>query len=386
MSKRKICCFCERWASGGIESFLYNILQQMDLDQIEIDIVAAELNRNDLTAQLESKGVQFVQLSGSLHNLPANHRMFRRLLRQRQYVAVHLHIYQGLSLYYCRIARQEGVPVRIAHSHNEALRKSNTRAIKMLLHRFGRRCFTADATHLWACSQAAAQFLYAPSVLEQNGFTFIPNGIDTDRFRFKSEVRQTIRTELGLENCLVLGNVGRLCSQKNQIFLLEVFAQLIKIQPRSRLLLVGDGDSRSMLEQRAVELGIRAQVIFYGRSEKVEQLLWAMDVFALPSLFEGLSLAAVEAQAAGLPILCAQGLSEEVKLTANLRFLPLDAGASIWAEAVLSMASQENDRAHCAQVVKSAGFEASAVAQYITDTYLGRKNAAAKDFNHRSNL
>ena len=363
MSKRKICCFCERWASGGIESFLYNILLHMDLDKVEIHLVCAELHRNDLALRLEARGVQFIQLSGSLHKLSANHRIFRRLLRQQRYDVVHFHIYQGLSLYYCRIARQEGVPIRIAHSHNDSLRKSSTRQVKILLHRMGRRFFTKEATHLWACSQAASRFLFA-----REDFIHIPNAIDTQRFRFDDTIRQKIRGKFGFDTCFVIGNVGRLCSQKNQIFLLEVFAQVINTKPDSRLLLVGDGPDRDMLEKRAEALGIQSQTVFYGRSDKVQELLCAMDIFALPSLFEGLPLAAVEAQAAGLPVLCAQGLTKEVKLSEQLRFLPLDTAA--WVEAITNLDAQKIHRCHFADAVRSAGFEASAVAKKIMETYL----------------
>ena len=386
MSKRKICCFCERWASGGIESFLSNLLCRMDLEELEVDIVAAALEKNDLSARLEAKGVRFIALSGHIQHFAENYRLFRRLLRRRQYDVVHLNLYQGLSLYYCRIARQEGIPVRIVHSHNSNLRKSPARWLKMLLHRLGRHCFTQDATALWACSDAAAAFLFAPSVLAQRGFNLIPNGIDTARFRFHPALRQTRRAELGLSDCLVLGNVGRLCQQKNQSFLLEVLARLTASQPNSRLLLVGEGDDRQMLERRAKELGIAPQVIFCGHSDHVEQLLWAMDVFALPSLFEGLSVAAVEAQAAGLPVLCAQGLAAEGKLTKKLRFIPLEAGAQAWADAIMEIGAQNTNREHDADAVCAAGFESRTVAQRIKQTYLESHHAAAKDFDYRSDL
>ena len=371
MRKRKICCFCERWASGGIESFLCNSLGRMDLSKLEVEIVAARLERNDLSAKLEAMGIRFTQLSGDLRNLAANQRLFRDLLRQRQYDVVHLNLYQGLSLYYGRIARQAGVPVRIAHSHNENLRKSPARWLKMLLHRLGRRWFTDDATALWACSKAAASFLFG----SRKDFTFIPNGIDTERFRFNKDIRQTLRREMGLENCLVLGHVGRLCPQKNQRFLLEVFANLVPTHPNSRLLLVGDGEDRDALEKRAAQLGIENRVIFYGRSDQVERLLWVMDIFLLPSLFEGLPVAAVEAQAAGLPVLCAKNLSKEVKLTEHLRFFPLENGAAAWAAEVLTMNAQ--NREENAEIVQKAGFESRFVAQRIENAYLGRNDGTA---------
>lgn len=374
MGKRKICCFCQRWASGGIESFLYNCLTRMDLTQLEVDIVAARLERDSLSAGLEKLGVGFYQLSGNLQNMAENHRLFRKLLRQRQYDVVHLNLYQGLSLYFCRIARQEGVAVRIAHSHNENLRQSPIRWAKLLLHRLGRR-FIPDATALWACSGAAADFLFERHALDKMGCALIPNGIDTARFRFNAQLRQTLRREMGLEDCFVLGHVGRLCSQKNQRFLLDVLARLLPLHPHSRLLLVGDGEDGPALQRRAQKLGIQQQVIFYGKSQQVEQLLWVMDVFALPSLFEGLSVAAVEAQAAGLPVLCAENLSKEVKLTGNLRFLPLEAGAAAWAAEIMTMKAQ--NREEDAKIVRKAGFEARTVARRIENAYLGRPDGTA---------
>lgn len=365
MGKKKICCFCERWASGGIESFLYNCLTRMDLTELEIDVVAARLEPNALSPKLEALGVGFFQLSGSLHDVAGNHRRFRKLLRQRQYDVVHLHLFQGLSLYYCRIARQEGVSVRIAHSHNTDLRQSTFRWLKLLLHRLGRRCFSGDATALWACSKEAAGFLFG----EGKEFSLIPNGIDTARFRFNAHLRQSLRRQMGLEDCFVLGHVGRLCAQKNQRFLLEVLARLVKTHPESRLLLIGDGEDREALVRHAQKLGIESRVIFYGESHHVERLLWVMDVFALPSLFEGLAVAAVEAQAAGLPVLCAKALSGEVKLTEKLDFLPLEAGAEAWAAKILTMAAEKDHREVDAETVRQAGFEVQTVSRQIENVY-----------------
>lgn len=383
MEKKKICCFCQRWASGGIESFLFNLARQPRLQQVQLHIVAAKLEPSHQRTQLEAQGVRFIELSGSLHRPVANARLFRRLLRQENYHGVHLNLYQGLSLYYARIAEQEGVRIRIAHSHNEALRKSGTRWAKLWLHRIGRRCFTRHATHLWACSKAAGEFLFHEKA---RPVCLIPNGIDADRFRFRQDIRQQIRGEMGVEDTLVLGNVGRLCSQKNQSFLLEIFAQLVKIHPNSRLLLVGDGEDRHRLEKQAAALGVDEKVIFCGRAENVPQLLWAMDVFAMPSLFEGLPLAVVEAQAAGLPVLCSRGLSPEMKLTQNLEFLPLEAGAMAWARSIWKLARSPMDRSAGAEQVAKAGFDVHAVAGTVLDTYLERTDDEAHRFGDRADL
>ena len=171
--------------------------------------------------------------------------------------------------------------------------------------------YAREATELWACSRPAAEFLFPAELLESRSWRFIPNGIDTRRFQFRPEVRTRVRQELGLGDSFVFGHGGRLCEQKNQAFLLEAFAKTAGRRPDSRLLLIGQGEDRSDLESRAEALNIADRVIFHGTSDRVPELLWAMDVFAFPSRFEGLGIVAVEAQAAGLPTVCAEAVPEE---------------------------------------------------------------------------
>ena len=158
----KVCIYCQKWESGGIESFLHNMLTHMDRTGLEIDLVADRLCPSVFTKPLETLGVRFVELSGSLRNIGGNRRRFARLLARRQYDAVHVNAFQGMSLAMLKLAKQAGVPVRIAHSHNTDLRPGPTRRLKLLLHRLASRRYTAYATHQWACSAAAAEFLCAP--------------------------------------------------------------------------------------------------------------------------------------------------------------------------------------------------------------------------------
>lgn len=368
-----MCCFCEKWESGGIESFLHNVIMQMDLSRLEIDIVAAQMCESVFTAGLKEKGVRFYELSGSQRKLGQNHKMFKRLLKERQYDVVHLHIFQGLSLYYAYLAKKAGVAVRIAHSHNTALRQSRTRWLKMLIHNAA-KCFLAkNATDFWVCSRPAAEFMFPPSVLEKKKYEFIPNGIDIERFRFDNEVRKQIRRELNIENILVIGNVGRLCYQKNQAFLIDIFASLQSARPDSVLLLVGEGELKADLQRQAEKLGIADKVIFYGVTDKVENLLWAMDMFVFPSQFEGLGIAVVEAQAAGLLVVCSGNVPDEAVVTDLVHKVRLGVGADSWVETILHCQTDFNRLAFNEQVQKS-GFAVADVSGRIEKMYLGLKN------------
>ena len=360
----RICILCESWKSGGIESFLCNVLLAMDLSKLEVDIVAAQMQDSVFTEPLKAAGVHFRELSGGLRS-PKNGRLFSALLAQQQYDVVHLNAYQALSLRYLALAQKAGVPVRIAHSHNTELRKSLGRPLKLALHRWARRTYGDAMTHRWACSTPAARFLFG----DTPEWTFIPNGIDVERFRFDPAARARVRAELGLEGKLVVGTVGRLCYQKNQTFLLDVFNAGQQRCPESVLLLVGEGEDLPALREKAKKLGLEKAAIFYGLSDHVEELFWAMDVFVMPSRFEGLPVTAVEAQCAGLPCLFADTLTREVRLGEAVRYLPLTAPAGEWVEALLT-AEVCRDRATEAEAVREAGFDISGVSRRIEEFYL----------------
>lgn len=367
---RRICCFCEIWKSGGIESFLNSVLLHVEFGEVEVDIVTATLQESVFTAGLQEKGIHFYELSGNQRDLYRNYRMFRRLLRERRYEVIHFNLFQGLSLYYARIAQQEGVPIRIVHSHGMGLRESKTKTLKLILHRLGRLRWRSSATDFWACSKPAAEFLFSADVLNHHRIQIIPNGIEIDRFRFSHQSRGRTRAELGVENQLLIGTVGRLSQEKNQGFLLEVFAQIHTRRSDSRLLLVGEGELLETLRTQAVQLGIADATIFMGASQSVPELLCAMDLFVFPSFMEGLGTAAVEAQAAGLPVLCSDRIPDEARITEQVTALPLETGKEAWAEAALKSCFSVKNRESSADIVKAAGFEISDVAWLIGQKYM----------------
>ena len=369
--KHRVCCFCEKWESGGIESFLHNVIREMDLSYLEIDIVAAQMCESVFTAGLKEKGVMFYELSGSQHKLGQNHKMFKQLLKERQYDVVHLNIFQGLSLYYAYLAKKAGVQKIIAHSHNSALRQSKTKWLKLILHNVGKNLWTENATDYWACSKPAAEFMFTPKSLCK--YEFIPNGIDVERFRFNEDFRKQIRRDLNIEDKLVIGNVGRLCYQKNQEYLLEVFARLQSQRPDSVLLLVGEGELKVELQQKAEKLGVADKVIFYGVTDKIEQLLWAMDIFVFPSCFEGLGIVVVEAQAAGLPVVCSDKVPDEAVVTDLVWKAKLGAVVDSWAEKILH-SQNDVDKLSANEQVKKSGFAVADVAKRIEKVYLGLRN------------
>ena len=366
---RRICCFCERWESGGIESFLFNVLTRMDLTDLEVDIVAASLGESIFTDPLRDCGVRFHEMSGSQRNTLKNYQQFRELLRERHYDVLHLNAFQGLSLAYLKIAQEEGIPIRIAHSHNTALRKSVARPLKLVIHTWAQSKYTRYATDLWACSKMAAEFLFGKQVFEKQNFTFIPNGIDTKRFQFDPAARVRTRTELGVENNFVIGNIGRLCYQKNQLFLLDILAEALKTNPDAILLLIGEGEDESTLRKKAADLHITDKVIFYGTTSHPEKMLWAMDVFAFPSHFEGFGIAAIEAMAAGLPVVCSENVPREIYINPWIQTVSLRQNVATWASALM----RKERNGEIADSVAKAGFEIAQTVKLVRKRYTGEE-------------
>lgn len=348
-----------------------NVLLHMDKVNLSIDVVTVCHEQSIFTEKLEKCGIRFYELSGNRNHIKKNCKRFWKLLQERSYDVIHANVFHGGSLYYLYLAQKAGIPLRIAHSHNTQLRKGSLCGLKWMIHRWAKAHYGNCVTHRWACSREAAYFLYSETWGNRKTDCVIPNGIDLDRFRFCKAQRHAMRKKLDVEAKFVVGNVGRLCGQKNQAFLLHVFVELLQLEPKSVLLLVGEGEDHAKLTAKAKGLHIEDKVIFCGVSERVEQLLWAMDVFAFPSLFEGLGIAAVEAQAAGLPVVCADTVPQGAYILPSVRSMPLDCGASQWASALWACQGTVKNREACVELVGQQGFDVVDVAKKIKGVYQG---------------
>ena len=341
----------------------------MDLSCFQVDIVAARMENSIFTEQLRKLGVSFYPLSGNRNRILENQRQFAALIKEKKYDVLHVNAFHAVSLSVLRLGRALGIPVRIAHAHCAGLNKGKFSRLKLLAHNFSKQLFSSYATELWACSRTAAAFMYPSARLIGDSCRIIPNGINVSRFRFCKECRHITRTGMGLDGNLVIGSVGRLCQEKNQVFLLDIFSEILKARSDSKLLLIGEGPERDHLIQRAKELCIESNTIFYGTTERIERLLWAMDLFVFPSLTEGLGLAAIEAQAAGLPVLCSDAIPSEARIIPSVQSLPLKESPARWASVLLNMQKNAGSRESCADAVRAKGYGIEDVADCIAAIY-----------------
>lgn len=346
---------------GGLETLLMNCFRQIDREKVQFDFLVHRPFRADYDDEIEALGGRIYRLP-RLDPFSASYRKALRdfFTQHKEYRIVHCHL-DCMSAIPLQIAGQCGVPVRIAHSHNSNQDKNWKLPLKL----YFMKKIPKSATHFFACSAAAGNFMFPGQP-----FTLINNGIETERFAYDANVREQMRQTLSLGDALTICHVGRLMPQKNHSFLLDVFQCIHKKVPNSKLLLVGDGPLEATLRQKVQALGLQDAVSFLGVRSEVERILQAADIFLFPSFFEGLPLTVVEAQAAGLPCILSDRVPEVCKMTSLVQFLPLSSGAQAWADAILKQNTA--DRTSHRDEITAAGYDIRTTAQRLQAFYLSQ--------------
>ena len=366
--------FGEPVMSGGQEAFVFEFLKNINMDNLQIDCLTAYEWGNEKYRQIvEEHGGAAYALN--LPFQPGKSRMniaepFREFLQDHAYDVVHIHSGSISALaVMSSVADTAGVKKVIVHSH-VAGDKDNLR--HKILRFVASLSMKRHVSVYCACSKEAAEWKFAPQYARRTHV--IKNGIDTERFAFNEEKRNEYRKKLGInDECFVLGHVGRFTYQKNQAFLIDIFMRLIERVPDSKLLLVGDGEDREKIETQIKILKLTDKVILTGNVKNVQDYLQAMDVFVLPSHFEGFPIVGVEAQTAGLPVVLSDTITQDVKLTDNTMFLSLkDTPISVWTDEILRLKNYKREDG--AEKIKDAGYDIKSTAETIRKLYLNNTN------------
>lgn len=324
----RIAQIINRMDSGGIETVVQNYYRHIDRSKLQFDFYFAEGSRLSQCQELEQLGAGLYPIPPYLH-LFAYHRALYAAFKQRGYMMVHAHL-STMSVFSLFAAWRAGVPVRICHNHSTACWGEG---IKTLLKYVLRPFNKIFATDWFACGKVAGQWMYGSRAFHAGRVTVIPNAIDTIQFAYDSEARERLRGELGIpQNAFVVGHVGRFIYQKNHKFLLKAFAELQKTRSDAHLLLVGEGRLQKEIRRQAEAFGIQKKIIFTGARQDVNKLYSVMDVFCLPSHYEGMPVVAWEAQANGLPCLLSDVISREASQGPDCWFFPLQKGCRQWAQ------------------------------------------------------
>lgn len=319
-----------RMDNGGVEAVVLNYYRHIDRSKVQFDFYFAEGSNLPQRKELEQLGAGLYPVPAYSH-IVAYHKALHTAFKQRGYKIVHAHL-STMSLFPLFAAWRAGVPVRICHNHSTAHWGEGVKTLLKYILRPFNKLF---ATDWFACGEMAGRWMYGDKAFETGKVTVMPNAIDTAKFAYDAEARIALREELGIpQDAFVVGHVGRFMYQKNHSFLVKIFAELCRIKSDVCLLLIGEGELKEQIEQQVRELNLQDKVIFTGARQDVNKLYSAMDVFCLPSFYEGMPLVAWEAQANGLQCVFADIITPEADQTGNVIFLSLYASAADWAAAL----------------------------------------------------
>ncbi len=331
----------------GISTVVYDYYSLFDKTKFELDIVAHTAYDKEFIASFERIGCHIHYLPSRRLNLLKYIVALIKLFRERNYNAIYVHGSSSTMVIELILAKIHGCKTRVVHSHNTTCDYN-----KMDV--FFRPIFYHLYTLALACGNAAGKWLYG-----KGEFEIIKNGREIETYRFKTAVRERIRTSLGLcENVYAIGHVGNFNEQKNQDFLVGIFQELKKSEPNVKLFFMGEGHLRKSVAEHVAELGLENDVVFTGSISNVPDMLQAMDVMVLPSYYEGLPLVAVEWQIAALPSVLSDSITKECAYTDLVHFCSLSDTKEIWAKEILKYKNFDRQAVadKCVELTRESGF------------------------------
>lgn len=344
---------------GGLETMLMNYYRHMDREKIQFDFLEHRRDRAAYDDEIESLGGRIFRLP-RLNPLSSDyfHALNAFFAAHPEYRIVHSHL-DCMSAYPLCAAKNAKVPVRIAHAHST----SQDRNWKLVFKLISKKLISLYTTDLFACSADAGEWMFGTKDVH-----ILPNAIDIERYAFNLLIRNQTKKALGLDDAFVIGHVGRFSAVKNHSFLTDVFAQIKRQEPNSKLLLVGAGSEMQAVQQKVKALGLGADVIFTGVRNDVANLMQAMDVFVFPSLYEGLGIVLIEAQAAGLPCVVSDTIPREAYLTDLVTAEKLSSSVEKWAEKILK--KRDFPRTDRRDEIAAHGFDITTEAVKLQEFYL----------------
>lgn len=322
---------------GGADRVIYDYCVRM-IPQIQFDFIVHSDHKGILEEELVSLGCNIYHIEPARNGFFKYIKNINQILHQNKYDMIH--VSQGYwGYFFILLAQLNGIGVRIAHAHMANVPENKLTRVK-------RKIFSKltilSATDLFACGFDAAKWMWGEKLFRKNKVKIMVNAIDGEKFTFNNNLRNHLRKNWDFENQFVIGNVGRLAHQKNQSFLIDVFSEIKKFKNDSKLVLIGRGELEEELRSKVERMGLKESVVFTGVRSDVNQLLNMLDVFVLPSLFEGLPITLIEVQMNGLPTIVSDNITEESKFTDNYLSLSLETSPIIWAKKIISLNTDRN--------------------------------------------
>lgn len=320
-----------KWLGGGIEAVVISEYLAMDKSKIQFDFICDEDSTNIPYDLIEKNGGRVIIIP-PYQKAFKYHKELKKVLKENNYKIVHSHI-STMSVFSLFAAKCAGIPIRIAHSHSTTNKKEKKKNLmKQVLRPFSK----VFATNYMCCSELAGRWLFGNKEYDKGNVYLLNNAIDLDKFKYDEKLRKKKREELGIkDDTLVIGHLGRFVAQKNHTFLIDIFNEIHKKNNNSILLLAGQGPLMGDIKNKVKELNLEDSVKFLGQRNDANELYQAFDVFLLPSLYEGLPVVGVEAQAAGLLCYLSDDMTKETKVLDITKFMSLNNTPEEWADNIL---------------------------------------------------
>ena len=352
---------------GGIETMLMNIMRNMDREKVMFDFMVNYEEPGAYDEEIRAMG-------GKIYLMPRLFlkNTFRYIKALNEFFAAHKGEYEILhghlpsaAVVYLNIAKRYGVKTRILHAHSASIRRRWKQYVERPLVLLAR----GSADYYFACSDEAGAYCFGKRRLGKPNYQLVRNGIMVERFLYNEKLREESRRSEGLEGKFVIGHVGRFVEPKNHKKLIEIFAEVAKLREDAILILVGDGPLMEPCRKQVAALELENRVRFLGMRGDMDALYMAMDVFLLPSLYEGLPVAAIEAQAAGLRCFFSDAITKSADATGMCRYLPLNESAAAWAREIAAC-TDGYGRTCQKDAIAKAGYDAAVQAKWLEEFYL----------------
>lgn len=343
---------------GGVEMVVMNYYRHIDRTKIQFDFFALEGSAIPQREEIEKLGGRIYVVPRYTHLLQYE-REIQKLFKKNKYEIVHSHM-NTLSVFSLFGAKRAQIPNRILHNHSTAGKGETKKNImKYALRPFAK----VFPTQLCACSNLAGEWIYG----KNTQFKVFNNAIDLDKYKYDEEKRNELRNRLGIEEKKVIGHIGRFCYAKNHDFLIDIFNEVLKREKNAILLLIGEGELEQEVREKVKELGLEEKVLFLGKKEDAYKYYQAMDVFVLPSRYEGLPVVGVEAQACGLPCVFSECITKEAKILSSVIYV--NGRIEEYVEAIEKGLKME--RKDTSEEMSEAGFNIKIEAEKLLEFYEG---------------
>lgn len=333
---------------GGKETYIINIFRAFDKSKFLFSFISYN-EKIAYQDELEAAGAEIIEIQDRSKGIFAYRKALSEMFRNNHFDVLWANKTTLSSCEVLEIAKSYEIPLRIIHSHSSSNMGGE---LTYVLHNINKLFVRKWANEYFACSEMAAGWFFG-----NKSCTLIKNGINVAKFRFDSKIRESVRHELGMDDNLVLGHVGRFGIEKNHKKLLNVFYEVHKVNSKTKLILCGDGEERAHIESQIHELGLEDSVVLMGVISNVNEVLQAMDLIVMPSLFEGLPFALIEAQAAGLKCIVSDTVSQESDILGWNSFLPLSDDDKVWANKIIATDVTTDKRYSAAEVIKGKGYD-----------------------------